>query len=542
MGSPSCPTTFRPLHRPRIRRVAAPVSSSRSTSKTRCAESYLDYSMSVIVGRALPDVRDGLKPVHRRILFAMHDAGQLHNRPYKKCAARRRRRASKKYHPHGDAAVYDALVRLAQPWNLRYLLVDGQGNFGSVDGDSRRGLCATPKCRMDRLAEELLADIDKETVDFGPNYDDSHHGAAGPARAVPEPPGQRRSRHRGGHGHQHPAAQHGRGDRRARIHLIDNPKATVAELMKFIPGPDFPTARLHPRARGHPPRLRDRPRADHPARAARDRESTKKTERETIVVTEIPYQVNKARLIEQIAELVREKKLEGISDIRDESRPRRACASSSSSSATPSPGWCSTTCSPMTPLQTTFGIVLLAIDGGQPRTLNLKEMLERFIAHRREVVTRRSRFELRKAEARLHIVEGLLVAQDIIDHVITIIRTLEGSGRGAVGPDARALARRCTSTSASRTCRGSTWQRPGRRWTRWSPAPGRRSPSYAGCRTRYEGGGLQRGAGEEHPRHAAAAAHRHRSARSCSRSCIELHPRDRPAARTSSATSRRCST
>ena len=169
--------------------------------------------------------------------------------------------------------------------------------------------------------------------------------------------------------------------------------------MQFIPGPDFPTARLHHRPRGHPPRLRDRPRADHPARAARRSRRSKKGDREAIIVTEIPYQVNKARLIEKIAELVREKKLEGISDIRDESRPRRACASSSSSSATPSPGWCSTTCSPTPPLQTTFGVVMLAIDGGQPRTLNLKELLERFIAHRRDVVTRRSRFELRKARA-----------------------------------------------------------------------------------------------------------------------------------------------
>jgi len=379
--------------------------------------SYLDYSMSVIVGRALPDVRDGLKPVHRRVLYAMNDLGNLHNRAYKK-SARVVGDVIGKYHPHGDASVYDAMVRLAQEWSLRYLLVDGQGNFGSVDGDSPAAMRYT-EVRMERLAEDLLADIDKETVDFGPNYDDSLeeplvlpskfpnllvNGSSGIAVGMTTniPP--------------HNMTEVISGT----LHLIDNPGCTVRDLMEFITGPDFPTGAIITGREGII-RAYETGRGQVTIRARSDIEASKKGDREAIIFTEIPYQVNKARLIEKIAELVREKKLEGISDIRDESDrqgmrivielKRDAIAQVVLNNLYA-----------MTSLETTFGAVMLAIDGGQPRTLNLKEMLDRFVAHRRDVVTRRSRYELRKAMARMHIVEGLLVAQDLIDLVVSLIR------------------------------------------------------------------------------------------------------------------------
>jgi DNA gyrase subunit A len=380
-------------------------------------KSYLDYSMSVIVGRALPDVRDGLKPVHRRVLFAMHDLANYHNRPYKK-SARVVGDVIGKYHPHGDSAVYDAMVRLAQPWSMRYPLVDGQGNFGSVDGDSPAAMRYT-EVRMDRLAEELLADIDKETVDFGANYDGSLqeplvlptrfpnllvNGSSGIAVGMTTniPPHNMREVIDG------------------TIHLIEQPKVTVAELMAHIPGPDFPTAGFIYGREGIR-RAYETGRGQISLRARTEVETSKKGDRESIIVTEIPYQVNKARLIEKIAELVREKKLEGISDIRDES-DRQGMRIVVELKRDAISQVVLNNLFTMTPMQTTFGVVLLAIDQGTPRTLNLKEILERFVLHRREVVTRRSRFELRKAESRLHIVEGLLVAQDLIDQVITIIR------------------------------------------------------------------------------------------------------------------------
>jgi DNA gyrase subunit A len=379
--------------------------------------SYLDYSMSVIIGRALPDVRDGVKPVHRRILFAMNDLGNTHSRAYKK-SARVVGDVIGKYHPHGDASVYDAMVRLAQEWSLRYLLVDGQGNFGSVDGDSPAAMRYT-EVRMDRLAEELLADIDKETVDFGPNYDDSLeeplvlpakfpnllvNGSSGIAVGMTTniPP--------------HNMTEVVNGT----LHLIDHPDCTVRDLMEFIQGPDFPTAAIITGREGIV-RAYETGRGQITIRARSEIEVSKRADREAIIFTEIPYQVNKARLIEKIAELVREKKIEGISDIRDESDrqgmrivielKRDAIAQVVLNNLYQ-----------MTPLETTFGAVMLAIDGGQPRTLNLKELLDRFIAHRRDVVTRRSRYELRKALARMHIVEGLLVAQDLIDLVVSLIR------------------------------------------------------------------------------------------------------------------------
>jgi DNA gyrase subunit A len=379
--------------------------------------SYLDYSMSVIIGRALPDVRDGLKPVHRRILYAMHELGNTHNRAYKK-SARVVGDVIGKYHPHGDTAVYDAMVRLAQEWSLRYLLVDGQGNFGSVDGDSPAAMRYT-EVRMDRLAEELLADIDKETVDFGPNYDDSSveplvlptkfpnllvNGSSGIAVGMTTniPP--------------HNMAEVIEGT----LHLIDNPSATVQDLMQFIPGPDFPTAGIITGREGIL-RAYTTGRGQITLRGKTEIEESKKGDREAIIITEIPYQVNKARLIEKIAELVREKKLEGISDIRDES-DRQGMRVVIELKRDAIAGVVLNNLYATTPLETTFGAVMLAIDGGQPRTLTLKELLDRFIAHRRDVVTRRSRYELKKALARLHIVEGLLVAQDLIDLVVSLIR------------------------------------------------------------------------------------------------------------------------
>ena len=379
--------------------------------------SYLDYSMSVIIGRALPDVRDGLKPVHRRVLYAMNDLGNYHNRAYKK-SARVVGDVIGKYHPHGDTAVYDAMVRLAQEWSLRYLLVDGQGNFGSVDGDSPAAMRYT-EVRMDRLAEEMLSDIDKETVDFGPNYDDSTveplvlptkfpnllvNGSTGIAVGMTTniPP------------HNMTEVLDGT------LHLIDHPETTVRELMQFIPGPDFPTAGFISGREGII-RAYETGRGQITLRARTEIETSKKGDREAIIVTEIPYQVNKARLIEKIADLVREKKLEGISDIRDES-DRQGMRIVIELKRDAMSAVVLNNLFANTPLETTFGAVMLAIDGGQPRTLTLKELLERFISHRRDVVTRRSRFELRKARARRHIVEGLLVAQDLIDLVVSLIR------------------------------------------------------------------------------------------------------------------------
>ncbi len=380
-------------------------------------KSYLDYSMSVIIGRALPDVRDGLKPVHRRILYAMHTEGLHHSKRYSKCAGVVGE-VLKKYHPHGDAAVYDALVRLAQDWNLRYPLIDGQGNFGSVDGDPAAAYRYT-ESRLDRLADHLLADIDKETVDWGPNFDDSTveplvlptrfpnllvNGSSGIAvgMATNIPP-------------------HNMGEViDAVMHLVEHPKATVQDLMRFIPGPDFPTAAII-RGRDGIRSAYEKGRGTIQVRARAAIEVHPKTERESIVVSEIPYQVNKAKLVEHIAELVRDKKIEGISDLRDESSregmrivvelKRDAVAQVVLNNLYAH-----------TAMQSGFGVTLLAIDGGQPRILDLKEMLERFVAHRRDVVTRRTRHELKKAREREHILLGLQIALDHIDEIIELIK------------------------------------------------------------------------------------------------------------------------
>jgi DNA gyrase subunit A len=380
-------------------------------------KSYLDYSMSVIIGRALPDVRDGLKPVHRRILYAMHTEGLHHNKRYSKCAGVVGE-VLKKYHPHGDAAVYDALVRMAQEWNLRYPLIDGQGNFGSVDGDPAAAYRYT-ESRLEKLSDWLLADIDKETVEWGPNFDDSTqeplvlpsrfpnllvNGATGIAvgMATSIPP-------------------HNMGEVvDAAIQLIANPAITAQELMRLVPGPDFPTAGIILGREGIRKAYTEG-RGTITVRARTNIEVHPKTERETIVVTEIPYQVNKAKLVEHIADLVRDKKIEGISDLRDESSregmrivielKRDAVAQVVLNNLYAH-----------TALQTGFGVTLLSIDGGQPRILTLKEMLERFVAHRRDVVTRRTRYDLRKAREREHILLGYQIALDHIDEIIELIK------------------------------------------------------------------------------------------------------------------------
>ncbi|MET0617137.1 MAG: DNA gyrase subunit A [Luteibacter sp.] len=384
-------------------------------------QSYLDYAMSVIVGRALPDVRDGLKPVHRRVLFAMNELGNAWNRPYKK-SARVVGDVIGKYHPHGDSSVYDAIVRMAQPFSLRYMMVDGQGNFGSVDGDNAAAMRYT-EVRMSRLTHELLADIDKDTVDFGPNYDESEHeplvlparvpnllvnGSAGIAvgMATNIPP------------HNMTEVIN------ATLALIEEPSLGVDELMTHIPGPDFPTAGIINGSSGIIEAYRTG-RGRILVRARTEIE-TEANGRETILIHELPYQVNKARLIEKIAELVKEKKLEGISELRDESDKdgmrvvieirRDAMADVVLNNLFQ-----------QTQLQVTFGINMVALLDGQPKLLNLKDILEAFIRHRREVVTRRTIFELRKARQRAHILEGLTVALANIDEMIELIRASASS-------------------------------------------------------------------------------------------------------------------
>lgn len=382
-------------------------------------QSYLDYAMSVIVGRALPDARDGLKPVHRRVLFAMKELGNDWNKPYKK-SARVVGDVIGKYHPHGDSAVYDTIVRMAQPFSLRYMLVDGQGNFGSVDGDNAAAMRYT-EVRMAKLAHELLADLEKETVDWVPNYDGTEqipevlpskvpnllvNGSSGIAvgMATNIPP-------------------HNLGEViDGCLALIENPELTVDELMKFIPGPDFPTHGIINGRAGIIEAYRTgRGRVYIRARAEIE-DIDKAGNRQQIVVTEIPYQVNKARLIEKIAELVKEKKIEGISELRDESDKdgmrivielRRGEV----------PDVVLNNLYAQTQMQTVFGINNVALVDGQPRLLNLKDMLEVFVRHRREVVTRRTVYELRKARERGHILEGQAVALSNIDPVIELIKS-----------------------------------------------------------------------------------------------------------------------
>jgi DNA gyrase subunit A len=379
-------------------------------------KSYLDYAMSVIIGRALPDARDGLKPVHRRVLYAMYDLGNTYNKPYKK-SARVVGDVIGKYHPHGDSAVYDTIVRLVQDFSVRYPLIDGQGNFGSVDGDNPAAMRYT-EIRMARLADELLADIDKNTVDFGPNYDDSLteplvlparfpnllvNGSSGIAvgMATNIPP--------------HNLTE----IISATILLIENPEASLEEIMALVPGPDFPTAGfIYGRSGIKSAYQTGRGIIITRARAAIEKLSR---DREAIVVTEIPYQVNKARLIERIAELVREKKIEGIGDLRDESDREGMRIVIELKKDEPAQVVLNNLYK-LTPMQASFGIIMLAIVQNQPRILNLRETLTCFIDHRKDVVRRRTIFELGKAEARAHILEGLKRALEILDEVIALIR------------------------------------------------------------------------------------------------------------------------
>lgn len=381
-------------------------------------KSYVDYAMSVIIGRAIPDVRDGLKPVHRRVLFAMAEMGNRWNRPYKK-SARIVGDIIGKYHPHGDAAVYDTIVRMAQDFNMRYPLIDGQGNFGSIDGDPPAAMRYT-EIRMARLAEELLADLEKDTVDFVPNYDESLtepallparlpllllNGASGIAVGVATniPPHNLRE------------------VISAVIALIRNPELSVEELLTYIPGPDFPTAgfingregilQAYQTGRGII-RLRARAKIEKNARK----------ERESIIITELPYQVNKAALIERISELVKEKKIEGIADLRDES-DREGIRIVIDIKKDESAEVILNQLYKHTPMESTFGIILLAIENNQPKMYTLKELLESFIEFRKQVVTRRTRFELNESIKRAHILEGILIALNRIDEIIAVIKS-----------------------------------------------------------------------------------------------------------------------
>ena len=381
--------------------------------------SYLDYAMSVIIGRALPDVRDGLKPVHRRVLYGMWESGNRSDRPYKK-SARIVGDVMGKYHPHGDSAIYDTVVRMAQDFAMRYPLVDGQGNFGSLDGDNPAAMRYT-EVRLTKLAEEMIReDIDKETVDWVPNYDGSEQEPVVLPARVPNLLVNGSSGIAVGMATNIPP--HNLGEVvDALLLLIERPDAELGELMSVIPGPDFPTAGFIHGLEGIRAAYTTG-RGIIQVRARVEIETQAKGERQSIVITEIPYQVNKARLIERIAELVREKKVEGIADLRDES-DRDGIRIVLDVKRGEIPEVILNSLYKMTQMQTTFGIILLAIVDNQPKVLTLKEMLQHFLNHRKTVIIRRSRYDLRKAEERAHILEGLLKALDHLDEVITTIRS-----------------------------------------------------------------------------------------------------------------------
>jgi len=406
-------------------------------------KSYMAYAMSVIIGRAIPDVRDGLKPVHRRALFAMHEMGNRWNRPYKK-SARIVGDIIGKYHPHGDTAAYDTIVRMAQDFSMRYLLVDGQGNFGSVDGDPPAAMRYT-EIRMSRIAEEILADLEKDTVDFIPNYDESLeepvvmpskiptillNGTAGIAVGVATniPPHNLREVIAG------------------TIALIRNPDLSIDELIAYIPGPDFPTAGFINGREGILSAYRTG-RGSIRLRARAMIERNARNDRESIVVTELPYQVNKANLIEKISELVKEKKIEGIADLRDES-DRDGIRVVLDLKRDEVSGVILNQLYKHTQMETTFGVTMLAIDNKQPRVFNLKEILRSFIDFRKQVVVRRTRFDLAKATERAHILEGLIIALTNIDAVVAVIKASANPQEAAVAlcesfgltePQARAI-------------------------------------------------------------------------------------------------------
>ncbi|MBL1319781.1 MAG: DNA gyrase subunit A [Methylophaga sp.] len=388
------------------------------TIEEEMKKSYLDYAMSVIVGRALPDVRDGLKPVHRRVLFAMRELNNNWNGSYKK-SARIVGDVIGKYHPHGDTAVYDTLVRMAQPFSMRYMLVDGQGNFGSVDGDSPAAMRYT-EVRMAKITHEMLADLDKETVDFIANYDESEHEPSVLPTKIPALLVNGSSGIAVGMATNIPP--HNLTEiLNATLATIDNPQIDLAEIMTYVPGPDFPTAAMINGAQGMAEAYRTgRGRVHMRARAII--ETNDSTGQQSIVVIELPYQVNKARLIEKIAELVKDKKIEGISALRDESDKdgMRMVVVLKRGEV---PEVILNNLYKQTQMQTVFGVNMVAIVDGQPKLLGLQEILNAFIGHRREVVTRRSLYELRKARDRAHILEGLATALANIDEVIELIKS-----------------------------------------------------------------------------------------------------------------------
>jgi DNA gyrase subunit A len=391
-------------------------------------DSFIDYSMSVIVSRALPDVRDGLKPVHRRVLFGMSELGLQAGRPYKK-SARVVGEVLGKYHPHGDSAVYDTIVRLVQDFSMRYPLIDGQGNFGSIDGDAPAAMRYT-EVRMQRIAGEMLRDIDKNTVDFQPNFDDSLEEPTVLPSAIPNllvngstgiavgmatniPP--------------HNLTEVIDGI----IAYIDNRDITIDELMKHIKAPDFPTGGIIYGYDGVKEAY-ETGRGKIVIRAKVNIETNEKTDRESIIVTELPYQVNKARLQEKIAELVNEKKIEGISDVRDESDRdgMRLVIMLKRDAVTQV---VLNNLFKHTQMQETFGVIMLALVDGQPRVLNLKEMIHYYVKHRHDVIIRRTKFDLAEAEKRAHILEGLKIALDNLDAIIKLIRNAKDGDEAREG-------------------------------------------------------------------------------------------------------------
>ena len=390
--------------------------------------SYMDYAMSVIVGRALPDARDGLKPVHRRILFAMHELGNEWNRTYKK-SARVVGDVIGKYHPHGDQSVYDTIVRMAQDFSLRYELVDGQGNFGSLDGDPAAAMRYT-EIRMSRVASEILADIEKETVDFIPNYDDTTHepvvmparlpnllinGSSGIAvgMATNIPP-------------------HNLGEVvRAALAVIEDPEIKTTGLLKYVKGPDFPTGGLI-YGRDQVVKALTTGRGIIQMRARVDTEEDDRTGKARLVVSEVPYQVNKARLVEKIAQLVQGKQLDGIADLRDES-DRNGVRVVIELKKDAIPLVVLNNLFKHTPMQESFGVIMLALIEGRPRVLDLKGMITAFLGHRKEIITRATAFDLRKAVARLHILDGLKIALDNLDAVIKLIRKAQDAPTAKAG-------------------------------------------------------------------------------------------------------------
>src|SRR5436853_6782932 len=414
--------------------------------------SYLDYAMSVIIGRALPDVRDGLKPVHRRVLWAMSELGNTYNKAYKK-SARVVGDVIGKYHPHGDTAVYDTIVRMAQDFSMRYTLIDGRGNFGSVDGDNPAAMRYT-EVRMARITNEVLADIEKETVDFQSNYDES---LSEPTVLPTRIPNLLLNGSEGiAVGMSTKMAPHNLNEIvDATIAVLRDPEIDIEDLLKIVKGPDFPTRGfICGREEIRNSYLTGRGILQMRARASIDRIGRGTQERDAVIISEIPFQVNKARLIERIAELANEKKLEGIAEVRDES-DRQGMRIVVELKRDAVPQVILNKLYKLTPMQSSFGIINIAIVDGQPKVLTLKEILEAFVEFRREVVRRRTEFELRKAQARAHILEGLNKAIDALDYIIPLIRNSR-----SVDAARAFLTANLGTTSEIATWRGVTGEKP----------------------------------------------------------------------------------